>query len=218
MAPHSLHTGASVWSVPDPSPKRWAGAKALASPSAPVGEGELGGSNLRPNQRNYVVKLIMWCRAAGSATMQRTSTAKHHIIGRLQGTQEGHKTLVFSPPPCSFVLPHFEQSKDLSLHLHVNLRINVRGIERSVAKPFTDTIDVHSSLEKMCPSRMPQSVRAHSLVRNAWNILGCSSCMSFNEAINSESREGLATAIEKHMLGWWPASCDGSEFTCRVWP
>ena len=86
--------------------------------------------------------------------------------------------------------------------MHVNLRINVRGIERSVAKPFTDTIDVHSRPEKMCTGRMPQSVRAHSLVRNACHILGCSSCMSFNEAINSESREGLPTAIEKHMLGW----------------
>ena len=51
------------------------------------------------------------------------------------------------------------------LHLQIDFGVNVCSVERDVAQPSTDGVDVDARAEKMGSRRMPNGMRAHPFVR-----------------------------------------------------
>ena len=92
----------------------------------------------------------------------------HRGIGgrvRLDAVKKRHQVLVV-PPVLRRSIPQRETFPErLDLHLHVNLRIDVRRVYGNMPEPRPDRVDVDTGLKQMRRSRMPDRMRARPLRR-----------------------------------------------------
>ncbi len=61
---------------------------------------------------------------------------------QLQRPQERHDILLFTPRFLRLLTTNLTVRQGLGLHLHINLRINIRCVQRDVTKPGPDRVDV----------------------------------------------------------------------------
>ena len=59
-------------------------------------------------------------------------------------------------------------SQHLGLTFEIDVGINVGGVDRDVAEPGTDGVDVHAGAEQMCGRGVPDDVRADAFPRERW--------------------------------------------------
>jgi hypothetical protein len=77
--------------------------------------------------------------------------------------KEGHQSGILTPTSVAFGwVDDLALGQSFRLHLQIDLGINVRRVERDVAKPATDGVNVHSGAKQVCRRGMANRVRADS--------------------------------------------------------
>ena len=84
-----------------------------------------------------------------------------HNLPHLQGVEEGHQPLVFLPRPDRPWFNYVADRHCLGLHLKVDFGVDVGGIDRGMAKPCADRIDIHASKDQVAGSCMSQHMRRY---------------------------------------------------------
>src|ERR1700733_6168199 len=97
-----------------------------------------------------VVSAVMW-RWAWKAAFKAGGVAfRRHITKRLQRAEEVHQRGLIPPTPGDpFGIRHIAFRQRFGLGLEVALGVEVRGLQRYMAEPATDCVDVNTRAQKM---------------------------------------------------------------------
>ena len=88
----------------------------------------------------------------------------------------------------------------LGLHLQVHFGVDVGGIQRDVAQPGADRIDVHAGPEQVDGGGVPKGVCAHVLRLQRLHAAGGLARATLNERMDTETGQGFSPAIEEHRI------------------
>ena len=87
-----------------------------------------------------------------------------HFIGLSpQCLQEVHYFWILMPSSVPGAIRHIAAGKGIGFHLEIDLRVDMRRIERYVAEPSSDSVDVHPITKQMNRAGMPQAVGTYVL-------------------------------------------------------
>src|SRR6266849_4023266 len=99
------------------------------------------------------------------------------------------------------VLCYLTECQRFRFHLQVDVCVDVRRGERDMPQPRTDRVDVDAGPQEVSRRGVSNRVGADSFGGERRYMRPCLADMAFHERVNSESRDGLAAAIEKHAFG-----------------
>ena len=111
------------------------------------------------------VMLRLELKAPGTAVIGAGAAHNRGAAARLQALQEGHqRRLHGSAAPCLRERRDIEAGQSLRLHLHVDLGIDMRCVQRHVPQPRSDCVDVDARAEQMNRGRVADRMRADTLL------------------------------------------------------
>ena len=107
---------------------------------------------------------------------------------RLERFQERHEIWLISPRRRMVRSKNLAVVQRFGLHFKIDLCIDVGGIERHMAQPRANGVDIHAGPEEMNGRGMPYGVGAHAFLMKRRYFVGCLKCITFHEAVNAEAR------------------------------
>jgi len=75
-------------------------------------------------------------------------------------------------------------------------------VSRNLPQPSADRVDVHATTKQMDAVEWRMVVRAYSFAGQRRHLAPGFQCVPFNQCMDSETRYGTATAIQKDPIRW----------------
>ena len=117
---------------------------------------------MRPERDEIIICTGVNCTTLEPFFLQsKELESLQHNLPHLQGVEEGHQPLVFLPRPDRPWFNYVADRHCLGLHLKVDFGVDVGGIDRGMAKPCADRIDIHASKDQVAGSCMSQHMRRY---------------------------------------------------------
>ena len=117
---------------------------------------------MRPERDEIIICTGVNCTTLEPFFLQsKELESLQHNLPHLQGVVEGHQPLVFLPRPDRPWFNYVADRHCLGLHLKVDFGVDVGGIDRGMAKPCADRIDIHASKDQVAGSCMSQHMRRY---------------------------------------------------------
>ena len=142
----------------------------------------------------------------------------HIRQSRSELSQKRHDALVLVPSSTRFHSFNLAVCEGFGFHLEIDFGVDIRCVQGNVAHPGPYSVDIYSSAEKVCSSRVSNAMRADTLDENRRNVGTNPPDVSFNQPVNAEARDGAAVTIQEHMLTGWSATDGGDQFLDRLGP
>jgi len=171
------------------------------------------GSYFPPPVRAVPIPLHMWCTTyvavCGADRYVAQSRFRfgarwncevlRHISVRLQRAQELHDIRLSGPAPGRLARSaSIERRQSPLLGCEIGLCIDVGGVERYVAEPSADRVDVDPGLQQVRCGRMADHVRADPLAAQLRRGCPQPRDVALHHCVNAVSRDGLTAAVQKH--------------------
>ena len=121
----------------------------------------------------------------------------------LKRAQKCHQRRIIAPPPlrCAWI-GDLAFCQRLGLHLQIDFRIDVSRVQRNMAEPRANGVDVHPSAEQVRCRRMANRVRADPFCRQRGHFDLDLADVAFDQGVNAETCNGMTAAIEKNARLW----------------
>jgi len=111
-----------------------------------------------------------------------------------------------------FDIGHLAFRQGFGFCLEVDFGIDIRGLQRDMAEPAPDCVDVDASAQKVGRGGVADGVRADTLCRQRRRLGSSLQSVTFNDGMDPESSNRSPAAIEKDWPGRRAFACDGGEF------
>ncbi len=148
----------------------------------------------------YVAQLVMWRPTRLLGGFQGRCCAGRHIILALQGSQELHESLIFTPRLLRFVVLDLALFKRFGFHCQINLCVQVGGTEANMAQPGSNCVDIDTGSKQMSRGCVTNCMGAHTFLCDRWQLRRHLSGVAFDQRMNSVSRDRLPPSVKEYML------------------
>src|ERR1039457_1878833 len=135
-----------------------------------------------------------------------------------QRPQEADDARVLAPLSCVLPIRDIAMSQGFGLHFQINLRIDMRGVQRDVSQPTADGIDVDACTQQMDGTCVPHGVRTDSFLFEGRHFCARLDQRPLHEVIDAKPGERLTKAVQKHSFMRGTATHQGFEHLGSVRP
>ena len=155
--------------------------------------------DLNPGYAEYVFSVYMFAALRGGPAFPGNYSSERNISLRScsQRPQELHDARIPAPLPCGTALSDITSRQSGSLHFEIDLRVNVRCVQRSMAKPGADRVDINTGAKQVNRARVPSHVRTDMFCLQRWQSMSCPTRCSLYKAVDTEPRQRMTEPIEK---------------------
>ena len=99
---------------------------------------------------------------------------------------------------CSGGWLHCAQAKSLGFHLKVGFGVDVGGVDRDMAEPCADGVDVDAGAKKMRCGGVADGVRADRFLRISGTAVAAVRRISRHDVVDAEACQRLRATIQEH--------------------
>ncbi len=139
---------------------------------------------------------------------------------RSEPAKEFHYGGVISPPflDSEIAVSWVASSESLRFRGEVRFGVDIGCVERNVAQPCPDCVEIDTSTKQVRCGRMPNCMRTYTFGFQRRDPYCRAFSMTRYERVDSEPCYGIAISIEKQGIGGIPSSDERPEFSHCLFP
>lgn len=103
----------------------------------------------------------------------------------------------------------------LGLHFQIHLGVDVRGVQRNMAQPSADGVDIDTCTQEVDGCRVPNRMGADALSGQGRHGFACHGSILRHDPVYSEPRQRLLQPAQKDCIAFIPIGHEAGQRCCR---